>query len=83
MILYLLNTHIFFFSVWWPFFVVLFYVLSPIPTLLARRCNDVSGTSSSALEGAIFLTMFIVISSFALPIVLARSPTDMPVVSIL
>lgn len=67
--------------VWWPFFVVLFYILAPIPTIVARRYTDDSGNSSNpCLELAIFITMGFVVSSFALPIVLARSPTDQPVV---
>nr|CAD7396987.1 unnamed protein product [Timema cristinae] len=62
------------FSVWWPFFVVLFYILSPVPTLIARRYNENSGNSSpSVYEVAIFITMGFVVSSFALPIVLSRA----------
>lgn len=61
---------------------MLFYFLAPLPTLLARRYNADSSGSSSALEFAIFLTMGIVISSFALPIVLARAPDLDPVVSL-
>ncbi|XP_016844723.1 leptin receptor gene-related protein [Nasonia vitripennis] len=69
------------YKVWWPFFVVLFYILSPIPTLIARRYSEDSGTASNPyLELAIFLTMGCVVSSFALPIVLARSPMDNPVI---
>jgi hypothetical protein len=62
--------------------VVLFYVLSPLPTLIARRYTENSGSSSTAAyELAIFITMGFVVSSFALPIVLARSPEQDPVVS--
>ncbi|XP_043466092.1 leptin receptor gene-related protein [Leptopilina heterotoma] len=69
------------YQVWWPFFVVLFYILSPIPTLVARRVSDNSGnTSNPSLEFAIFITMGFVVSSFALPIVLARSPEKDPVI---
>jgi len=69
--------------VWWTFFVVLFYILSPLPTLIARRYTESSGSSSTAAyELAIFLTMGFVVSSFALPIVLARSPESQPVVSL-
>lgn len=50
----------------------MFYVLSPIPTLAARRYADPSAGSNSCLEAAIFITMGILVSSFALPIVLAR-----------
>jgi len=61
--------------------VVLFYVLAPIPTIIARRYTDDSGSGSNpCLELAIFITMGFVVSSFALPIVLARSPSHDPVV---
>lgn len=69
--------------VWWTFFVVLFYVLSPLPTLIARRYTESTGSSSTtAYELAMFITMGFVVSSFALPIVLARSPESAPVVSL-
>ncbi|KAJ8949519.1 hypothetical protein NQ314_008212 [Rhamnusium bicolor] len=63
------------FGLWWPFFVVLFYVFSPIPTLMARRYSDQSGASNSCMETAIFITMGLIVSSFGLPIVLARVGT--------
>lgn len=72
-----LPTH----KVWWTFFVVLFYILSPIPTIIARRYTDDYGNNSNpCLELAIFITMGFVVSSFALPIVLARSPANDPVI---
>ncbi|CAH2042369.1 unnamed protein product, partial [Iphiclides podalirius] len=66
------------FKLWWPFFVVLFYILCPIPTMIARRHTDsTGGTNSSCMETAIFITMGIIVSSFALPIVLARATVIM------
>ncbi|KAK0090410.1 hypothetical protein PV325_000692 [Microctonus aethiopoides] len=63
------------YQTWWPLFVVLFYILAPLPTLIARRSTDDSeSNNNSCSELAIFITMGIVVSSFALPIVLARSP---------
>ncbi|GBP97031.1 Mariner Mos1 transposase [Eumeta japonica] len=42
--------------------------------MIARRySNGTDGTSSSCMETAIFLTMGLLVSSFALPIVLARA----------
>ncbi|XP_014215538.1 leptin receptor gene-related protein isoform X2 [Copidosoma floridanum] len=71
------------YKVWWPLMVVLFYLLSPVPTLLARRYSETTGSPSSAyLELAIFVTMGFVVSSFALPIVLARSPESDPVIKV-
>ncbi|CAG9821272.1 unnamed protein product [Phaedon cochleariae] len=61
------------YKLWWPFFVVLFYIFAPIPTLMARRYSDHSGSSNSCLEAAIFITMGIIVSSYGLPIVLTRA----------
>jgi len=68
---------------WWPFFVIIFYMLAPIPMLLARRYNSSSGMgpSNACQELAIFLTMGIIISAFGLPIVLARSPVLVPTIT--
>ena len=52
---------------------VVFYLLSPIPSLIARRHSDDSA-SNPCRELAYFLTTGIVMSAFALPIVLARAP---------
>lgn len=68
------------YKVWWPFFVVLFYVLAPLPTILARRYTEHTGSSSTCMELAMFITMGFVVSSFALPIVLARAPISGPVI---
>lgn len=68
------------YKVWWPFFVVLFYILAPIPTTIVRRYSYDSGNANPCLELAIFITMGFVVSSFALPIILARSPADNPVI---
>jgi len=54
----------------WSLFVILFYVLAPIPILIARRVAD--EMSSVCFELATFITTGLVISSFALPIVLAN-----------
>ncbi|XP_043676747.1 leptin receptor gene-related protein isoform X1 [Vespula pensylvanica] len=69
------------YEVWWPFFVVLFYILAPIPTIIARRyTEDPASSSNPCLELAIFITIGFVVSSFALPIVLARAPDENPVI---
>lgn len=63
---------IFFFgcSLWWPFFVFAFYILSIFPTILAKRSE-----SRARIDLSIFLTVGFVLSSFYLPIVMARSHT--------
>ena len=68
------------YSNWWPFFVVLFYILSPLPTMLARRYQDDMGSSNYCKELALFITSGIVISAFGLPLVLARAPASAPVI---
>ena len=49
---------------------MLFYIAAPIPTLISKRRQS---DNSSCLEFAIFLTVGIVLSSFALPVVMARA----------
>ena len=58
------------FSNWAPFWVIVFYILLPIPNLLARRHKH----ESDAKDLANFLTAGIVVSAFALPIVMSRAP---------
>ncbi|KOB68284.1 Leptin receptor overlapping transcript-like 1 [Operophtera brumata] len=54
-------------------------MLSPIPTMIARRHADAAGgTSSPCMETAIFITMGLIVSSFALPIVLSRADVIQP-----
>ncbi|KAL6489806.1 hypothetical protein MHYP_G00001510 [Metynnis hypsauchen] len=61
------------FGVYWPLFVLIFYILSPLPHFIASRCGDDTDSSSNACrELALFLTTGIVISAFGLPIILAR-----------
>lgn len=61
-------------SNWWPMFVLFFYVLSPIPTIIAKRLADSYDSPSSAcVELCVFVTTGIVISSIGLPIVLAHT----------
>ena len=63
---------VYFFS-WWPFFVVLFYVIAPIPTLIMKRYSD---EPSALKDVCAFFTSGIVLSAFALPFVLARAPLE-------
>ncbi|XP_043861064.1 leptin receptor gene-related protein isoform X2 [Dromiciops gliroides] len=61
------------YGVYWPLFVLMFHVISPIPHFIAKRITDDSDASSSACqELAYFLTTGIVVSAFGLPIILAR-----------
>ncbi|XP_034743991.1 leptin receptor gene-related protein isoform X1 [Etheostoma cragini] len=64
------------YGLYWPLFVLIFYVLSPIPIFISRRLSDDTDSSSNACrELAYFLTTGIVVSSFGVPILLARTTT--------
>ena len=54
-------------------FVVIFYILAPVPTFIGRRYADNVEASSALIESMIFITCGIVISAYGLPIVLAHS----------
>ncbi|KAF5887186.1 leptin receptor gene-related protein, partial [Clarias magur] len=61
------------FGVYWPLFVLIFYVLSPLPHFIATRLGDSTDSSSNVCrELAHFITTGIVISAFGLPVILAR-----------
>ena len=62
-----------YFSNWWPLFVLLFHVLSPIPSYVARRYHEHVEASSALIEVCTFITACIVVSAYGLPIVLAHS----------
>jgi len=62
------------FNNWYPFTVVIFYLLSPIPSLIAKRYTDTTGENGQCKELAWFITTGIVVSAFALPVVLSRAP---------
>uniref|UniRef100_A0A8C8SAU4 Leptin receptor gene-related protein n=1 Tax=Pelusios castaneus TaxID=367368 RepID=A0A8C8SAU4_9SAUR len=62
-----------YYGVYWPLFVLIFYVLCPIPHFIARRVSDDTDAASSACrELAYFFTTGIVVSAFGFPIILAR-----------
>lgn len=56
----------------YPMFVLVFYVLSIIPIAISNRITPPNETNAKT-EFALFLCSGMVLSSFALPIVLARS----------
>lgn len=61
---------------WWPLFNLFFYILSPVPYVMARRyaeANSIDSSSNTFAETCIFITSILVISAFGLPVVLART----------
>ncbi|CAF3950655.1 unnamed protein product [Rotaria sordida] len=62
---------------WWPTFVIIFYVLSPIPIAIGRRCTSDGGynmhDSSPCADLMWFITSVIVVSAFGLPAVMYRT----------
>ncbi|CAB4043140.1 leptin receptor gene-related -like, partial [Paramuricea clavata] len=56
------------YGIWWPFFVLMFYLLAPLPTIIANRLSESygisSGTSNLCKEISLFLTSGIVLSAF-------------------
>ncbi|XP_067634252.1 leptin receptor gene-related protein [Eurosta solidaginis] len=59
-------------KIFYPFFVLLFYVLSVLPVFVANRLNPGNETNPRT-EFALFLCAGMVLSAFALPLVLAHS----------
>ncbi|XP_067678667.1 leptin receptor gene-related protein-like [Haliotis asinina] len=55
-------------------FVLFFYFLCPVPTVISRRlANSFDSASSACTELCIFLTTGIVVSSIGLPVILAHT----------
>lgn len=50
--------------------------------MLARRYQDDMGSSNYCKEMALFVTSGIVVSAFGLPLILAHSPPDKPVIQL-
>lgn len=73
----------------WPLLVYLFYILLPIPMMITTRIiketmvGTVEKDAARAKHYAVFFTAGILVSSFALPLVLTRSPVADPLVSML
>uniref|UniRef100_A0A0N4Z531 Leptin receptor gene-related protein n=1 Tax=Parastrongyloides trichosuri TaxID=131310 RepID=A0A0N4Z531_PARTI len=59
-------------SSWWPMFVVIFYILSPIPIHVAKAFGGDLNTGNPTVDFAIFVTTGIIVSAFGLPAVLAH-----------
>ncbi|XP_067946646.1 leptin receptor gene-related protein-like [Watersipora subatra] len=60
---------------WWAMFVLICYLLCPIPSLIARR-TELTSDSSLLNEVCWFITAVIITSAYGLPTLLARTPLD-------
>lgn len=75
-------------SNFWPLLVYLFYVLLPVPMAISSHIVSVTAVGSDpkaatkARDYAIFFTVGIMVSTFALPILLSRGPVGHSVVSL-
>lgn len=75
-------------SNFWPLLIYFFYILLPIPLIMSRRIVKETmigmneGSSKRVRDYALFFTAGMIVSTVALPIILARSPTNKPLVSI-
>ncbi|RDD43207.1 Leptin receptor gene-related protein [Trichoplax sp. H2] len=64
---------------WWPMFIVIFYVLAPIPIMIANRLQGDFGTESGVGKDiAIYCTAVFVTSGFAFPMLLAHTKIIQP-----
>lgn len=59
-------------KIFYPFFVLIFYVLSVLSVFISKRTTPNNETNPKS-EFALFLTAGMVLSAFALPVVLAHS----------
>jgi len=64
------------YGTWYPFINVVFYLLLVPLVLIARNAREGMSTSNSKEEVALFLSAVIIISAFALPVILFRSPAE-------
>lgn len=65
---------------WWTLLIFLFYGFTPLPLLFVRN-NDydsLDGDINKSLDVAVFFVTGMVVSTFAFPLLLARSPVDNP-----
>ncbi|TGZ74815.1 hypothetical protein CRM22_000735 [Opisthorchis felineus] len=64
------------YAVWWPMFVLIFYILTPIPVFIARSQSE----ANTVRDICAFLTVILIFSAYALPILLARAPLGSPAI---
>jgi len=76
-------------SNWLPLFVALTFVVAPLPNALFAHCGGAEdfstdyGESSGPIDIGRFITAFIVVTGFALPLVLAHSEIIKPGASVM
>ncbi|KAJ3358938.1 Vacuolar protein sorting-associated protein 55 [Allomyces javanicus] len=74
---------------WLPLVVVLTYIIAPLPNMICMRCTSAEDIfySDSGVSGwrdaGYFLTAFLVVTGFALPLALTRSEVIVPAAGIM
>lgn len=65
---------------WWTLLIFLFYGFTPLPLLFVRNSgyDNLDGEINKSLDIAVFFITGIVVSTFAFPILLARTPIGNP-----
>ncbi|THD28671.1 Leptin receptor overlapping transcript [Fasciola hepatica] len=64
------------YGVWWPMFVLIFYLLTPIPVMICATRE----IEPAAKDLCTFITTVLIFSAYALPILLARAPYSAPAI---
>ncbi|XP_018493632.1 leptin receptor gene-related protein isoform X1 [Galendromus occidentalis] len=64
------------YGTWYPFINVVFYMLALPLILIVRNSRDAMSSVSTRQEVSLFLTAVLLVSAFALPVILARVPED-------
>ncbi|OQR68395.1 leptin receptor related protein isoform 1 [Tropilaelaps mercedesae] len=70
------------FGTWYPLLNVIMYLLTVPLLLIARNAHDSMSTSNPREEVALFLIAAVVVSAFALPVILTRAPHEPPLMQV-
>lgn len=65
---------------WWTLLIFIFYGFTPLPLLFVRNTgyDSLDGEVNKSLDIAMFFVTGMIVSTFAFPLLLARTPVDNP-----